>query len=246
MDDACPTMDRKKWQMMEDLLDEFGIKPIVAVVPDNQDPELIIDPVDPAFWSKVRSWQKKRWTIAMHGCTHLMRATDAEIIIPFHRRSEFAGATFEVQSAAIKRSWTIFAEQGVEPTVWVAPAHSFDRLTLEALKQETPIRIISDGIAADSYFEHDFHWVPQQLWTLRERTSGLWTACLHPNSMDENEFFYLHSAIRDSYSSRLSCIQDLVLKERPKGLIDKAFEVYFWQSDRVRRSLLKMRDHLYG
>lgn len=34
---------------------------------------------------------------------------------------------------------------GIDPTVWIAPAHSFDKNTLIALKLETNIRIISDG-----------------------------------------------------------------------------------------------------
>ena len=40
MDDACPTMDHDKWEYLEKILDEFSIKPIIAVVPKNVDEEL--------------------------------------------------------------------------------------------------------------------------------------------------------------------------------------------------------------
>jgi len=37
LDDASATMNRHKWQLIEGVLDQHAIKPIVAVVPDNQD-----------------------------------------------------------------------------------------------------------------------------------------------------------------------------------------------------------------
>ena len=37
MDDASDYMDAEKWQRMEELLDRYGIKPLVGVSPDNRD-----------------------------------------------------------------------------------------------------------------------------------------------------------------------------------------------------------------
>ncbi len=42
-DDLCPTMAASRWAPFERLIGEFGIQPILAVVPENQDPELAID-----------------------------------------------------------------------------------------------------------------------------------------------------------------------------------------------------------
>ena len=50
MDDACPTMDHDKWEYLEKILDEFSIKPIVAVVPKNVDDTLNCKESDPLFW----------------------------------------------------------------------------------------------------------------------------------------------------------------------------------------------------
>ena len=33
LDDACPTMDRAKWQCMEDMRDAVGVKLMVGVIP---------------------------------------------------------------------------------------------------------------------------------------------------------------------------------------------------------------------
>ena len=50
LDDACPTMNRRKWQRIEDILDRYGVKPMVGVIPANADPKQIIDEPDRHFW----------------------------------------------------------------------------------------------------------------------------------------------------------------------------------------------------
>ena len=52
-------MDREKWARLESILDSKNIKPIVAVIPNNQDENLKIDKEDKYFWNSVRNWQKK-------------------------------------------------------------------------------------------------------------------------------------------------------------------------------------------
>ena len=56
LDDACPTMHRLRWQAIEELLDEFAIKPIVAVIPNNEDPGMVFDNLDNEFWQRVQRW----------------------------------------------------------------------------------------------------------------------------------------------------------------------------------------------
>ena len=50
LDDACETMDREKWARLESILDSKNIKPIVAVIPNNQDDNLKIERKDRYFW----------------------------------------------------------------------------------------------------------------------------------------------------------------------------------------------------
>ena len=228
LDDACHTMHRRRWQQIEQVLDSHGVRPIVAVTPDNRDPKLSVDPPDPAFWERVRSWSVKGWTVGMHGYTHLMHATQRPPLLPFYRRSEFAGLPLEEQVAKIRASWRLFVANGVAPQIWVAPAHSFDLLTLEALRRETPIRMVSDGIAWDTYREHALSWIPQQLWRLAERPSGLWTVCLHPNTMDDAAMAALDQSMRDGFASRVTCVRDVVPRESGKTLLGHLYHAYFW------------------
>lgn len=229
MDDACHTMDSRKWQMLEDLFDKLGIKPLVAVVPDNCDPDLQRDPPDALFWEKVRSWQAKGWTIAMHGYQHVMHHTTSKLILPYYQRSEFGGLPYEQQVEKIRRAWKIFASQGVEPTVWIAPAHCFDWLTLKAIRAETSIRIVSDGIAREQYYEAGFYWIPQQLWSLTEKNDGLWTVCLHPNTMTEQHITTLRHGIEGQFSGRIIALSDVKLQKRQKSFRDRWENFIFWR-----------------
>lgn len=247
LDDACPTMDNHKWSIVEWVLDKFMIKPIVAVVPDNHDPHLVVDHVDWTFWDKVRSWQKKGWTVAMHGYRHVMhRVSRRNLVLPFYDLSEFSGLPYDEQAKKIRASMRIFSMERVEPKVWIAPAHCFDWLTIQAVANETPIRMISDGIARDAYFNKGFVWIPQQLWELRERNAGLWTVCLHPNSMSEREIALLGEMIETRYVGRIRPLGDLELVKRSKTSVDHVYNAYFWQRRRALTAVKHLRTLLNG
>ncbi|HET8715597.1 MAG TPA: DUF2334 domain-containing protein, partial [Holophagaceae bacterium] len=89
-DDICPTMNWEVWEAIEALLDRHGVKPILAVVPDNQDPKLQVDAPRADFWDRVRGWQAKGYTIALHGYQHRYINRNAGIMGLTHQ-SEFAG-----------------------------------------------------------------------------------------------------------------------------------------------------------
>jgi predicted deacetylase len=229
LDDACPTMDHSRWARLEGILDTLGIRPLVAVVPDNQDPVLRVSDPDPNFWARVRSWQAKGWTIALHGYQHQFHFIDRrKLLLPFYDRSEFAGLSFKDQSQKIRAAWNIFKREGIEPRVWIAPGHCFDRTTLNALKAETSIRIVSDGVACDQFHDGDFYWLPQQRWSLSQKPFGLWTICLHPNSMSDLQIDDLGKTLA-AHSANIVSVSDLALIPRKLGLVDKLYSLWFWR-----------------
>lgn len=189
LDDACPTMARPAWDALEAAFDRLGIRPLVAVIPDCRDPSMALMPVEPDFWSRVRRWQAKGWGIALHGLHHSYHPDPpgAGSLVPFKREGEFVGLPLVRQREIIARAWAVFAAEGVTPTLFIAPSHSFDKVTLEALRLETPVRIISDGLSWRMFRRFGFDWIPQQLWHFRALRFGLWTVCLHPNMMDARE-----------------------------------------------------------
>ena len=135
LDDASPTMDSIKWNRVFKILDSYGIKPIVAVIPNNQDKKLIIDNYNNSFWDNVRDWQDRGYMIALHGYIHKY-ITSNRGIVPMNTQSEFAGIDIQLQREKIKKGWDIFQKESISSKIWVAPAHSFDRNTLQVLKDD--------------------------------------------------------------------------------------------------------------
>lgn len=116
LDDACPTMDARKWQRMEDMLDAYGVKPMVGVIPASKDPKQQIDAADAEFWTKVKAWEKKGWAIALHGYDHCF-ISDAGMkgLNPLWERSEFAGVPLEQQKEKISKGVAILRANGIDP-----------------------------------------------------------------------------------------------------------------------------------
>ena len=179
-DDLCPTMNWQIWADVEKALLEYELKPLLAVVPDNQDSVLQAGPARPDFWGEVRKWQARGWTIGLHGYQHACLIPEGGML-GIARRGEFAGLPQKEQRSKLQKAVDIFRSQLVKPEVWVAPAHSFDQATLAAL-QEVGIGVISDGFALAPYQDAGgLLWVPQQLWRCRWRPFGIWTVCYHHN-----------------------------------------------------------------
>ena len=68
LDDASHYLDSEV-ESNRKIFDKFSIKPIVAVVPANEDKDLIKSNFDPNFWLLVKKWEKG-WSIAAHGLNH--------------------------------------------------------------------------------------------------------------------------------------------------------------------------------
>ena len=187
LDDACPMMDSYKWKKVEAILDLVDIKPLVGVIPCNEDLEISVDAYDAMFWEKVHIWIEKGWAIALHGYNHkCITFGGMEGLNPFWRRSEFAGVPLEKQREKIRRGVNILHNHDIYPQYFFAPFHTYDMNTLEALRQESDIRIISDTIANRPYIDNDFIFIPQFGGRCVEiRIPGIWTFCLHPTMMTD-------------------------------------------------------------
>jgi predicted deacetylase len=179
-DDLCPTMARERWERFLPVIAEFGVRPILAVVPDNRDHELEHSAPDPEFWSQMRAMEAAGAAIGLHGYRHLCNSRGRGLV-PLHRRTEFAGVPEETQRAWIREGLAILRGHGLSPRIWVAPCHGFDRATLRVLRNEG-IGMVSDGLARVPFVRDGLTWIPQQLWEPVEKPSGLWTICLHSNT----------------------------------------------------------------
>lgn len=238
-DDACPTMNKASWQKFETLCDEYNVKPIVAVIPDNKDVEFAIEEDDPFFWQKIRTWQNKGWDIALHGLHHNLRHIGFRHLVPINNYGEFPGLSEEYQKSMIHGASAIFCENNIESSIFVAPAHGLDKVTCKVLAEMEVPWVISDGFARDIFYEHGVHWIPQQLWRFETKREGVWTICLHPNDMTSADFKSFETWLR-SESGHLGRASDLVLGRRKRGFFERfAAKVYF-----MRRRFWYLRQRL--
>ncbi len=224
LDDACSTMDIKKWQDMEDLCDKYCIKPIIAVIPNNKDGKQVKDKEDLFFWDKVRRWQKKDFKIALHGYDHVY-ISNGSGLVPFNIQSEFAGLSYKIQEKKVKEGWKIFKENKIDSKIWVAPSHTFDKNTLRAIKNNTTINIISDGVALFPFKKYDFNWIPQQVWRFRKMPFGIWTGCFHPNEMSDKDYQRLKQFIESNHKNFIDAEK---LNYKVFNLFNTIFSKLYW------------------
>jgi predicted deacetylase len=222
-DDMCPTINWSVWQKLEDIMIEEGIRPILSVIPDNQDPNLCEGQRNEHFWERVRGWQAQGWTIGLHGYQHLY-VTKNPGIIGLKNYSEFAGLPAEEQRAKLAKGLGIFAREGVHSEVWVAPAHSFDENTVKALVS-LGIRTISDGLSL--YPHRDARgvlWIPQQLWRFRTVPFGVWTVCIHSKDDLYLDSAHFRKCVR-SYKHSITDFSNVVAvhSQRKHDWADRAF-----------------------
>jgi predicted deacetylase len=236
-DDLCPTMNWDVWREVEDILRNADVKPILAVVPDNRDEKLQCGDPNSSFWEHVRRWQNLGAAIGLHGHQHRYLTRDSGII-GLNNRSEFAGLPIVEQETKLRSALEIFRREEVRPSVWVAPAHSFDESTVTVLVQ-LGIRVISDGFFLFPHVDRKgTMWIPQQLWRFRTMPFGVWTICLHHNAWTKEDVSLFRQDLR-RYKHAILSVPDVIeaYRERNPGVIDMLVARSILGSIRMKRRL---------
>jgi hypothetical protein len=212
LDDLCPTNNLAKWYRFFNLFDDFRIKPIIAVIPNNVDPKLIkCGDYNLNYWQLVRELQRKGYTIGMHGYEHRYQSTNSGLL-RMNNRSEFAGLPLIAQEEKIKQATEIFKQEGVLTSCFIAPAHTFDINTLIALKKYSYIKTISDGLLNMPYKRFGFDWIPAQLSEVAKKQTNTWTFNYHPETCTDKGFYNLEKFIV-KYHKHFVSTDALVFKE---------------------------------
>jgi predicted deacetylase len=187
LDDLAPNMQVENYFKIKHLFDKFDIKPIVGIIPENQDPKLKYYPrcyFD--FWEHILLLQKSGWEIALHGYQHKLNSNNAGLL-GINPYGEFAGLPYKVQRSKLRAALNIFKKYQIQTKTFMAPAHSFDRETLRALK-ELKITQLSDGLALFPYRKDGISYVPQLFALPRKMLFGVFTFCIHTNTMTKSVY----------------------------------------------------------
>lgn len=189
LDDITPDMDWERFLAFKELLDRYKIKPLIGVVPDNQDDNLkgIKDITHPEFWSYLRQLQEEGWAIAMHGYRHIY-ATKKGGLFPLNNFSEFAGVPYDKQLMMLADGRKLLQDQGFDTTLFMAPAHSYDKNTLRALKK-VGFQGLTDGFGDTPYVWHGltFYPISFRLKNTFNKKSGYSTLVVHTGTISEQD-----------------------------------------------------------
>ncbi len=203
-DDIAPNMN---WEMMDrcqELLDRYNLKPVMGVIPDNKDAELLKYPKRENFWQIIKNWKSNDWTIAMHGCSHLYdKETKKKDYFNYGGKSEFCGHSYEDQLSKIKTGLEIFKKNKIKVETFFAPNHTYDQNTFKALKNSGIFKII-DGYGLMPYTIDGIKFVPQLFYKLLVFPFGIQSTQIHINYWNNNDFIIFKNFIETNKNKIIS------------------------------------------
>ncbi len=241
-DDICPTMNWGQWNKAKDLLDSIGATALLGVIPENQDPALIIDKPRDDFWQYIQKLQKEGYAIAMHGYNHVFDMQASGLSTP-KKHSEFAGHTYEEQNRRIKEGKRILKDHGIETEIFFAPAHSYDDNTLKALAANG-FKYVSDGKSQKPYRRHGIICFPEYTGGLpkMKRAGGYYTAVLHAHEWsfpNRNGMWERFVKFCNDENNQFVSFYEYCQQPQGNGVIERLFELTYLKLASLKHSLLK-------
>jgi len=190
LDDITPDMDWNNFNRIEKILDSAGIKPLIGVVPFNQDDNLkrADKPLtDEEFTKYLANKKTKGWTIALHGYNHLY-SNKKMGIFPLNNFSEYAGKSVETQLRMLSEGRAKLSSWGIDTDIFMTPAHTYDKNTLKALVAAGFTKV-TDGFGKAPYIRDglSFYPISKRQSECTSEAEGYTTLVLHTNTMDEQD-----------------------------------------------------------
>lgn len=235
LDDITPTMNWENFLKIKEIFDEYDIKPLIGIVPDNQDPKLNIEPARDDFWEFMQRLQYEDWSIAQHGYQHVYETKDSGLL-GINDFSEFAGVPYEDQFEKLRLGQEILREHGIYTTIFMAPGHTYDDATRLALEQ-MKFQFVTDGYSDCPYIRDGIGYLPCTL-SKPAIPRKFDTLCLHINGMTDADLTELKTFIQDN----LSNIVDFLDVLTPEYFVMWGRRVYHNE----RRALKKRKKRMWA
>ncbi len=226
LDDISQQMDDKKFLICKDLFQKYGIKPLVGVVPDNNDKNLNIGSEITDFWEMILALKQEGWSVAQHGHNHIYTTSESGLF-SLNRFSEFAGLPYEQQYHKIREGKKILQGHGIETDIFMPPAHSMDENTIRALINNG-FKYVTDGRSKYPYIRDGLKFIPCRDHEFRSKR-GLVTICIHSNGLIDSEILHLESFILGNRDKIIDFSEALTLPPECyfSSRIDEMINLYF-------------------
>ena len=196
LDDIAPNMN---WDMMKrtkDLFKKYNVKPLIGVIPKNEDKELKSYPkCHFNFWNEIKNLQDDGWEVAIHGYQHIYSSNCKGDYLGLGGNTEFAGYSYEEQFRRLTLGLDIFRERKIKVKTFFAPNHTFDKNTIKACKK-LGINSIIDGYGIAPYYENGVLFFPQLFYRLYVMPFGFQVLQIHLNYFTEKDFLNFEQFIK--------------------------------------------------
>lgn len=238
LDDVTPDMDWEHFLAFKEMLDGYGIKPLIGVVPDNRDENLHRAKAAGDFWEYIKELQENGWCVALHGYRHIY-TTKKGGLFPLNRFSEFAGVPFDRQKEMLSEATEIFKKNGIQTDIFMAPAHSYDRNTLKALK-ELGYHKMTDGFGSRPYRWQGMTFYPISFLLGRslKKKKGVTTMVVHTNEVDPAGMERLRRMLSEQQHNLISYQDFLAMESGKKGVCGHLWE---YTLATAKRALVKLK-----
>ena len=242
-DDINSRIDWEKFFIIKNVLEEYNIKSILGVVPNCKDDFLFASKPLDKYYDYLRKFKSYGDTIAQHGYEHLYDSKENGYFGKSNN-SEFAGHDFETQFIKLSKGKEILEKESIWSPYFMAPAHSFDKKTLEALKK-LGFTTVLDGYSLFPYKFHSLLFVPQIFGKpLPNVIPCISQLCIHINTISEKELRKLILFIK-KYNKNFVSLKDLNISKYPKIMQGEVFISFFVKIYRELKHLNNISKSIY-
>lgn len=235
LDDITPDMDWDRFLEFKNLLDKYRIKPLIGIVPDNRDQNLHKCEYRHDFWDFVKNLEREGWSIALHGYNHIYTTHDSGLF-PLNDFSEFAGVAYEEQYSMIKKGKEILESHGISTDIFMAPAHTYDKNTLKALKELGLVRM-TDGFGNKPYTWCGMTFYPISFLVSHslKKKKGITTLVVHVNEIQNMDYY---EQIFGGHNEFISYRKYLEISPKQQNVFGRCMEYVL---AKVKHCLVKMK-----
>ena len=236
LDDIAPNMNWDMMSKVKKLFNDYNVKPILGVIPKNEDEELKKYPLCKFdFWEKMRELRNEGWEIAMHGYEHLYSIKCKKIdYLGLGGNSEFVGQPYEVQLKKLDQGLNILKQHNLDTKIFFAPNHTFDQNTINACRT-LGFESFIDGYGITPYYENQILFIPQLFYKLYSLSIGIQAFQIHINYFSNKDYLKLEKFVKKNKEKIISYPQ--VSNLARNTTLDKFIRCFFKKTLQLKRSI---------
>ena len=173
------------------------------------------------FFENLRTFSLYGDVIAQHGYDHVYDSKSSGFF-GNTLNSEFAGHSYQKQINKLSKGKAILEKESLWRPIFMAPNHSFDSVTIQALK-ELNFKTVLDGFALFPFKANNLDFISQ----ISSRPLPVWLPCLsqlcvHINTISEKELKQLIYFIEKNHKY-FTNLEDLKVKNNIFTLFERKF-----------------------